>query len=78
MGKTLIDEYSDEMKSIFWKCLLLSSFKSVTLSTFQNGKIRIYKTVVFHLYCMGVKHGLNKEQRLQMFEIKVLQKIFWT
>jgi len=43
-----------------------------------NTNIKIYRTVILLLFCMGVKLGLTwrEERRLRMFENRVLRRIF--
>jgi hypothetical protein len=40
--------------------------------------IKMNKTIIFLLFCMGVKHGfsLMEEHRLSVFENRVLKGIF--
>ena len=44
----------------------------------QNVKLKIYKTVILPVFCVGSKLGrsLREERRLREFENRVLRKIF--
>jgi hypothetical protein len=55
---------------------LLDLLSSHVLS--ENVKIKIYKTILYVLFCMGVNLGLTirEEHRLKVFQNRVLRRIF--
>jgi hypothetical protein len=45
----------------------------------KNVKIKIYRSIILHIFCMSVKLGiwhLREERKLLVFESLVLRKIF--